>query len=110
MTAIEVLKLLPSVFRKEAVGDTSIVLQYAITTPAYVTIANGTCTVTEGKAEKPTVTLTMTDDTLIKTMTGRLNPVMAYMSGKLRASGDLLASQKVSSAFDTAKLAELVKE
>jgi putative sterol carrier protein len=60
----------------------------------YIIVANSVCSVSEGQAVHPTVTLTMADDTLMKTMTGKLNPMMAFMSGKLNATGDLVALKR----------------
>lgn len=109
MTGLELLKLLPSVLKADAASNVNLVVQYAISTPAYVTISQGTCTVTEGQATNPTVTLTMSDETLVNTMTGKQAPMMAFMTGKIKAAGDLMASQKLQNVFDGDKLGALAK-
>lgn len=50
-----------------------------------VLLADGTATTVDGAAD---CTLALTKDNLVKLLTGRLNPMMALATGKLRLSGN----------------------
>lgn len=95
---------MPQAFDAEAAGDTSATVQYAISTPMYAEIKDGTCTVHEGEAASPDVTLKMDDDDLVDMLTGELNGMTAFMTGKLQVDGDIMLAQKLSSIFDPGKL------
>ena len=51
-----------------------------------VAIANGECTATEGLHGEPKCTLRCTDETFEGIVTGKQNPQMAVMMGKLKIS------------------------
>ncbi|XP_076322897.1 peroxisomal Multifunctional enzyme type 2 [Tachypleus tridentatus] len=53
--------------------------------------------VKEGKAD---CILTMDDDILDKLVTGKLDPQKAFMTGKLKISGDIMASQKLQDLWE----------
>jgi putative sterol carrier protein len=105
MTALELLHKLPAAFNPEAAASANSVIQFNISQPAFVTIRDGICTVTEGSAEAADLALGITDDNLVALMTGKLNGVMAMMSGKLKVSGDMGLAQKIGRLFDPSKLA-----
>lgn len=105
MTAVEFLKQLPAAFDAESAGDARCVLQFDTATPAFATIADGTCTVTKGTADNPDVTLIMQDDDLIQMFKGEFNSMTAFMTGKLQVEGDLMLAQRLQSFFDRSRLA-----
>ena len=104
MSAAEFLKQLPQAFNPEAAGDTECVLQFNTSTPAYATIKNGECTITEGTADNADVTLIMEDDDLIQLFKGELNGMTAFMTGKLQVEGDMMLGQRLQGFFDGSKL------
>ena len=104
MSANEFLKKLPQAFNPEAAADASCVLQFNIAKPAYATIKGGACTVADGSAPSPDVTLTMEDDDLVALFKGELNGMQAFMTGKLQVEGDLMLAQRLSSFFDADRL------
>lgn len=95
---------MPQAFDPEAAGDTNATVQYAISTPMYAEIKDGACTVHEGEADNPDVTLKMEDDDLADMLTGELNGMTAFMTGKLQVDGDIMLAQKLSSMFDANRL------
>lgn len=95
---------MPEAFDPDAAGDAACTIQYAISTPMYAEIADGKCSVHEGEASDPDVTIRMEDDDLVALLTGELNGMTAFMTGKLQLEGDLMLAQKLSSYFDPAKL------
>jgi len=104
MSALEFIKKLPSAFDAAAASDTECVLQFNTSQPAYATIKGGACAVAEGSAASADVTLTMEDDDFVALMTGELNGMTAFMTGKLQIDGDLMLAQRITGFFDTAKL------
>lgn len=99
MTALDYIKKMPAAFNADEGSDTNAVIQYQISTPAYVSIADGSCTTTEGTADSPDVTLIMEDDDLVAMLTGELNGMTAFMTGKLQVEGDLMLAQKIATLF-----------
>ena len=54
-----------------------------------VVINNGSATVEEGIADGADATISMKDSDYVDMMTGKLNPMMAFMGGKVKVSGAL---------------------
>lgn len=105
MSALDLLKKLPAAFNSEAAAGTNCVVQFAISTPAYVTLNEGACTVAEGTSDSADVSLTMEDDDLVSLLKGELNGMTAFMTGKLQLDGDMMLAQRFMGFFDPAKLA-----
>ena len=53
------------------------------------TIADGEVTVEEGETTSPTMTLSMAGQDLVALSNGELNPVSAFMQGRIKVSGDM---------------------
>jgi putative sterol carrier protein len=64
-----------------------------------VVIANGTCTVTQGVAAKPNVTVNMAAPDFVKMVAGELQPVVAFMQGKIKLQGDMTLAMKIQELF-----------
>ena len=105
MSAAELLKKMPDAFQPDVAADTECVVQFNISTPTYAEIKAGACTVSEGTAASPDVTITMDDDDLEQLMKGELNGMTAFMTGKLQLEGDLMLAQRMFGFFDPAKMA-----
>ena len=65
----------------------------------YVTIKDGTATVSEGTAPSANMTMTMAAQDYVDMTTGKLNGQMAFMSGKLKIAGDMGLAMKMQSLF-----------
>ncbi|MBW1909716.1 MAG: SCP2 sterol-binding domain-containing protein, partial [Deltaproteobacteria bacterium] len=65
----------------------------------HVTVKDGTCEVAEGSHGSPTTTIKMADEDFIKMITGKLNAMSAFTSGKLKIEGDLMKSQLIEKIF-----------
>ena len=105
MNAFELLDKMPGAVKPDAVEGMDCTVQLNISRPTYVRIADGVCSVHEGVAATPDVSLTLSDDNLVALMTGKLTGVMAFMTGKLKVDGDLMLAKEIPNSFDTAKLA-----
>jgi 3-hydroxy-3-methylglutaryl CoA synthase/NAD(P)-dependent dehydrogenase (short-subunit alcohol dehydrogenase family)/putative sterol carrier protein len=94
---------MPEMFNAEAAKDVDVVFQYAVSGPGggnwFVTVRDSKCSVTEGAAEKPTCTLKISDGDFVELITGKLNPMQAFTSGKLKIEGDIMKSQLIGKLF-----------
>ncbi len=94
---------MPSVFNKEAAKGLTAVYQFDLTGDKagqyHVIIENETCTVKEGTHPSPHVTISMAGQDYLDMINGKLNPQMAFMSGKLKISGDMGLALKMQSLF-----------
>ena len=63
----------------------------------YATIDNGKLETGEGAVDNPSATLSMDADDFEAMSKGDLNPMMAFMSGKIKVDGDLNAVMKFQS-------------
>ncbi|TDC27963.1 SCP2 sterol-binding domain-containing protein [Micromonospora sp. 15K316] len=106
----EVFNRMPSLFRADRAGSTNAVIHWAITgrpdggDDTYeVVIENGSCTVSETPQREPKLTLTMGPVEFLKIVSGGANPVMMFMTGKLKAKGDLGLAANIANLFDIPK-------
>ena len=103
----EVFNRMPTLFRADRAGATQAVIHWNITggpggaTDTYETvIENGACTVTDQPARDPKLAMTMDAPTFLKVVTGSGNPMMLFMTGKIKAKGDLGLAAQVAKLFD----------
>ncbi|MBB2944921.1 putative sterol carrier protein [Actinoplanes lutulentus] len=106
----EVFNRMPSLFRADKAGNTSAVIHWTITGGAggssdtYETvIENGTCTVTSQPVREPKLAMTMDALTFLKVVAGDGNPMMLFMTGKIKAKGDLSLAASIAKLFDIPK-------
>jgi NAD(P)-dependent dehydrogenase (short-subunit alcohol dehydrogenase family)/acyl dehydratase/putative sterol carrier protein len=94
---------LPNAFQADQAAGADVVFQFDISGPAggvwYATIKEGTCEVSEGSHSSPTTTIRMADNDFVKLITGELNAMSAFTSGKLRIEGDLMKAQLIGKLF-----------
>src|SRR4029077_6078740 len=65
----------------------------------YVAIKDGKADVQQGTAPSANMTLSMTAQDYVDMITGKLNGQMAFMSGKLKISGDMGLAMKMQTLF-----------
>jgi len=65
----------------------------------YVAIKDGKAEVSKGTAPSPNMTMSMAAQDYVDMTTGKLNGQMAFMSGKLKISGDMGLAMKMQSLF-----------
>jgi putative sterol carrier protein len=105
----EVFNRMPALFRAEKAGDTQAVIHWIITgsdssSNTYETvIENGACTVTNEPAREPKLAMTMDAVTFLKVVAGDGNPMMLFMTGKIKAKGDLALAASIAKLFDLPK-------
>lgn len=67
----------------------------------WLRIANKTATVGEGSIENPKMTIKGSADDYAAMATGQLNPMQAFMSGRIKIQGDMGLAMKFMSMFQT---------
>ncbi|MDJ0887057.1 MAG: SDR family NAD(P)-dependent oxidoreductase [Desulfobacterales bacterium] len=94
---------MPDAFNPEAAAGVEAVFQYAISGPGggdwQVAVSAGTCTVKTGRADSPTCTLIMAAPDFLEMIAGRLDPMQAFTTGKLKIEGDVMKSQLIGKLF-----------
>lgn len=102
-TARELMDKIEGAFVPENAEGLSKTIQYELTGDDGGTwtasIADGACTVKEAPTDSADVTVTMSATDFVDMMGGKLQPTMAYMSGKLKIKGDMMLAQKLSQFF-----------
>lgn len=103
MNAAEIFAQMPEAFLAEKAGDLSATYQFNLSGEGggdwAVTVAGGACTVVEGQAEKPNVTISMDADDFAKMISGDLQPVVAFTQGKIKLQGDTSLALKLQELF-----------
>ena len=107
MTSAELFEALPGKFNAAAAEGLNKTLQWNITgdDPGVwaFQMANGVGTLIPGGVEKPDATFTTSSKVWIDIAEGRLDSTKAFMTGKLKVSGDLTLAIKVPQFFPVEK-------
>jgi putative sterol carrier protein len=64
-----------------------------------LSVADGKCEITPGAAESPRVTIGMNLPDYLRMVAGKLDGMQAFMTGKLRLSGDMMFAQTLMTWF-----------
>jgi putative sterol carrier protein len=106
----EIFRRMPDLFRADRAGSTEAVIHWSVTgapgggEDTYeVVIADGKCTTTDTPAHEPKLALTISPVDFAKVISGNGNPVMLFMSGKLKAKGDLGLAANIGNLFNIPK-------
>ncbi|WP_338039950.1 SCP2 sterol-binding domain-containing protein [Nitrincola tibetensis] len=91
-------------FNAQAAGSLEAVFQYQIEDgePWFVAISEGVCQINQGEHDDPSVTLTMASDTLEEVMSGETDGMQAFMTGRIKADGDIMLATRLTSIFPVA--------
>jgi putative sterol carrier protein len=65
-----------------------------------VKVADGAVAVAEGKADSPSITLTISAENFCDLVEGKLNGQTAFLTGKLKIQGDMTLALKLQSVFN----------
>ncbi|MBU1661312.1 MAG: SCP2 sterol-binding domain-containing protein [Chloroflexi bacterium] len=90
-------------FRVDKAAGVEAVIQYHLTGDEggdyIINIKDGACTVAEGEAENPTMTLTADGRYFGDVLLGKEDGMKGFMQGKLKLAGDLNLAMKLTSFF-----------
>jgi putative sterol carrier protein len=102
--AKELVEGMPASFRPEKAGAAKALIQLALTGDGggqwAVDVADGKCQVREETAAQPDVTVTMDASDFVDLTKGQLNPVQAFMGGKIKVSGNVGLVMQLMQWFD----------
>ena len=101
MSAADIIQNLTSKFNADAAQGLDLIFQFNIEDASnyYLVVKDGTCDVQAGDADEPNVTLIMDSETFKGIATGETDGMHAFMSGNLRAEGDMMLAMKLSELF-----------
>ena len=91
-------------FQPDRAGNQSAVIGWDITSPdgthSYqLKVADGTCTAVPGNADEARVTLAMALPDFLRFLTGQMDGMQAFMTGKLKLAGDMMFAQSMQAWF-----------
>lgn len=102
-TVAEVFEQMPAKFLADQAQGAELVYQFHITGEQagdwQVVISGGQCQAAPGVHDSPTASITVGDQDWLQVVAGQISPVGAFMAGKLKVAGDLMAAQRLSSLF-----------
>ena len=102
-TVQEIFDQMPGRLNASAAAGMDTVIQYDLTGDSggqyHCAIKDGACTVGEGAHDEPAMTVTMDANDFVEMTNGRLDGMSAFMSGKLKISGDMGLAMKLQSLF-----------
>jgi putative sterol carrier protein len=104
LTIDELMTRLPQAFVPEKAGDLEATVQFYFTgeraSDWWVVIRDGTCLTGRGEKPAPNVTIKVDGQDYIDLVNGDLNPLSAFMQGKLIVSGDVTLAMRLRSLFE----------
>ncbi len=103
MTVKEIFDGMPKTFIPAKAVGMNAVIQFDITGDGggkwYASIVNGALEVLEGQHAAPQLTLSAKAQDYIDISTGKLNDQLAFMTGRIKAKGDLALAMKMAGIF-----------
>ena len=102
-TPAEIFANITDRFNVEAAKDLDLTVAFNLTGDDggnwAVKVADGKCEVVEGGVDDATATIKMDANDYVDMTSGKLNPMMAFMSGKVKVDGDLNSVMKFQQLF-----------
>lgn len=100
-TVAKVIETMQTRFNPNAAAGLDLVFQFNIEDAEnyYLSIKDGTCSLTEGDAAAPNISLIMDSATLKAIIKGEIGGMEAFMTGKLRTEGDMMLALKLGDLF-----------
>ena len=100
----EIFENMPSKLNATAAAGMDNVIQYDLGGDGggvyHCKISGGACEVTEGAHESPCMTVNMEAEDFVSMIDGSLDGMAAFMSGKLRVTGDMGLAMKMQGLFN----------
>jgi putative sterol carrier protein len=101
---------MPGQFRPDKAGSASAVIHWNITgrpdggADTYeLVIADGACTLSPAPQAEPKLTFSLGGYDFLQLIAGAANPMMLFMTGKVKAKGDLGLAANIANYFDLPK-------
>lgn len=105
MTVAETFEAMPSVFNPAAANGMTKTLQWNVTGDEAgvwaFEIVDGEGKLVPGGVEQPDITFNVADKDWLAIAEGKLDAMNAFMTGKLKVTGDMMLAMKVPNLFPT---------
>ena len=102
-TAADIFEAMPSRLDADKAAGINVVIGWDLSgdeaASKTMTITDGVLTVEDGIGDDVNATISMDSDDFVAMTTGELNPMMAFMGGKVKVDGDMSAVMKIQSIF-----------
>ena len=99
----EVMKQIPDYFKPEKAQGVSGVVQCMFSGDQasnwVITVKDQTCSVEEGTTANPDLTIKADGEDGVNLLTGQIDPMRAYMMGKIKVFGDMSLGMKLVNFF-----------
>jgi putative sterol carrier protein len=106
----EIFDRMPTLFRADKAGNTNAVVHWTVgdkpgggADTYELVIADGACTRSPQPVHDPKLALSLGAADFLRVVTGNANPMMMFMTGKLKAKGDLGLAANIANLFDIPK-------
>ena len=105
----EIFNRFPKQFRADRAGSTNAVIHWTVTggpsggDKYELVIANGACSLSPSADAEPKLSVTTGGVDFLQLLSGTANPMMMFMTGKLKAKGDLALAANLANLFDLPK-------
>lgn len=103
MTVAETFETMQSIFNPAAAAGMNKTIQWNISGDEAgkwaFKIADQQCELIEGGVEKPDLTMSMTDKDWLAIAEGKLDPMNAFMTGKVKTAGDVMLAMRIANIF-----------
>lgn len=100
-TVSEIIDSMQARFNAEAANEMDEVFQFDLedANSWHLVVKNGTCEMIDGVHDDPSVTLIMDTTTMQAIISGKMDGMQAFMTGKLRAEGNMMLATRLQSLF-----------
>lgn len=107
ISVAKVIEKLPGRFIEKNAEGMNATFQFVLEDDAdfYISVENRQCSVIEGEHNDPNVTLIMSSTTMVEVINGERDGMSAFLTGKLRAEGDVMLATKLGKLFSREKQA-----
>jgi putative sterol carrier protein len=103
LTVAELMSKMPAAFIAEKAQGLDAVIQFNFTGAEpgswHADIKDGAVKVEQGTHASPKITLTVDSADFVRLLTGELDPMQAFMQGKLKLQGDMSLAMKITQLF-----------